>query len=497
MAKYCTYCGNRLSEDDIFCGECGRRTGHTSMRQPSYYEEQPLQENYYSSEYYDSPKATHSNRASHSGKHTKSNSKRSRKRKLKKRILSGVFVFAAIVIVAVVWSSMKSRGEGKTTSEINMGETTASTASSGIITSEGFASQNSTQPALNTQAAENNAKSEPLTGLANDQAMVDAGYNLLVHGGQFGDIYFARYYIYDMDNDGREEIIIVAGTCEADGAILVYTYRNGTFENIGSAGGSHCSICADTQNGGLIVHHGIQGYENVEALTIKDGALNVETIIAERFVDGNYTEFDYCSPLSYYAINDTTPFNTANITENAVITAEYDQISVGETFSEDDENNEESIVGAYVDLTTGLYTNALPDLLDHYKYSGYTVFQTYAAHMHAEHPYYHIAADSEYGFWAEGNPMGSRYIYGDKENIKMMHQQVSLSFPVTNVYQLILLLNEDIPDFDKLLDVEPEFAGNFETFLVWRLNDVIFIVQYVGEANWQATRVLSYSFVKT
>ncbi|MGM9661915.1 MAG: hypothetical protein ACI3WR_02350 [Oscillospiraceae bacterium] len=147
--------------------------------------------------------------------------------------------------------------------------------------------------------------------LSGDAAIRTAGYELISAGEEFGSADFAQYYLYDMDDDGAAEIIILGGTCEADAVLLVYTYVNGVYEQAGSTDGSHCSLCGNSKDGGLTVHHGTQGVESVDWLILENKELVEEEIMAPHEVQ-DYTEFDYCIPLTPYSINDYSIFGETN-----------------------------------------------------------------------------------------------------------------------------------------------------------------------------------------
>ncbi|MGM9618891.1 MAG: hypothetical protein ACI3W8_03485 [Oscillospiraceae bacterium] len=147
--------------------------------------------------------------------------------------------------------------------------------------------------------------------LSGDVAIRAAGYELISAGGEFGSTDFSQYYLHDMDDDGTAEIIVLGGTCEADAVLLVYTYVNGVYEQAGSTDGSHCSLCGNSKDGGLTVHHGIQGVESIDWLILENRELVEEEIIAPHEVQ-DYTEFDYCIPLTAYSINDHSIFGETN-----------------------------------------------------------------------------------------------------------------------------------------------------------------------------------------
>ena len=149
------------------------------------------------------------------------------------------------------------------------------------------------------------------SGLVSDPAMQTAGYKLLTEGGEFGDVNFAHYYIYDMDGDGAEEIIVLAGTCEADAMLIVYTYADGVYNYTGYYGGGHSQVYGDSEHPGLLVQYGLQNVEYVTRLYLASGELCTETVIAEHIVDRVYTQLASAIPLESYSIRDYAPFGGA------------------------------------------------------------------------------------------------------------------------------------------------------------------------------------------
>ena len=136
-----------------------------------------------------------------------------------------------------------------------------------------------------------------------DDANIATTYISFLRNGGFGD--YSSYYLYDMDADGCEELLVISATCEADAMLYVYKYDNGEVSQIGSTAGGHCSICGNSKEKGITIHYSHQGVEWMDTAVIKNNTLLVEELVAMREVQ-NYTEFDYCIPLEYNSIDDMT-----------------------------------------------------------------------------------------------------------------------------------------------------------------------------------------------
>lgn len=101
---------------------------------------------------------------------------------------------------------------------------------------------------------------------------------LLIHEG----------YLLDMDGDGVAEIITRAGNCEADAMLSVYACEEGGARLVGTAPGSNCQLWSHA-DGGLVVQYGHMGVEQVDRLTIEDGALHTTRLIEQHEVE-EYTQ---------------------------------------------------------------------------------------------------------------------------------------------------------------------------------------------------------------
>ena len=126
---------------------------------------------------------------------------------------------------------------------------------------------------------------EPLDVNAIAAPVFEAMQDKLIHEG----------YLLDMDGDGVEEIITRSGSCEADAELAVYVCEAGGARLIGTLSGSNSQILAHV-NGGMVVHYGHMGVEQVDLVTLENGALRTTTLIAQQEV-AEYTESPDWTPL--------------------------------------------------------------------------------------------------------------------------------------------------------------------------------------------------------
>ncbi|MGN0785487.1 MAG: PT domain-containing protein [Candidatus Aphodomorpha sp.] len=126
---------------------------------------------------------------------------------------------------------------------------------------------------------------EPLDVNAIAAPVFEAMQDKLIHEG----------YLLDMDGDGVEEIITRSGSCEADAELAVYVCEAGGARLIGTLSGSNSQILAHV-NGGMVVHYGHMGVEQVDLVTLENGALHTTTLIAQQEV-AEYTESPDWTPL--------------------------------------------------------------------------------------------------------------------------------------------------------------------------------------------------------
>ncbi len=92
------------------------------------------------------------------------------------------------------------------------------------------------------------------------------------------------YALYDIDKDGVPELIVKAGTCEADFHGFVYTFSQGEARCVcDDLGLGHCSLYSDPGENGMILMYGQMGYAWAERMSLgEDGALHFETLYEDN-----------------------------------------------------------------------------------------------------------------------------------------------------------------------------------------------------------------------
>lgn len=111
-----------------------------------------------------------------------------------------------------------------------------------------------------------------------------------------------EYYIYDIDQGGIPELIILAGkSYYGDGKYFVYSYDydKGELVKYGGFYGSmdgYTYICADPSHKGLILHYYCDGTEWAERITISGDDLLSKNIMSTSYSYGP-TDFEYCVSL--------------------------------------------------------------------------------------------------------------------------------------------------------------------------------------------------------
>lgn len=127
-------------------------------------------------------------------------------------------------------------------------------------------------------------------------------YGTIVNNVNAGTDY-SYYHIYDIDDDGRYELITEYGDSSADYVNDVWTVdANGYAVYIGSIYGELSFYTAPDYDGIYSVY-GHMGYETVSRITIQDDEL-FEEIVSEGEVEEDYYSNDL--PISSYSTSDTS-----------------------------------------------------------------------------------------------------------------------------------------------------------------------------------------------
>ncbi len=302
----------------------------------------------------------------------------------------------------------------------------------------------------------------------NDKEMMQAAYELLTNGGQFGDIYFAHYYIYDMNRDGKEEIIILAGTCEANATLIVYEYQDCIFQQIGYADGEHCTVFGNTEGDGIIVHHGFQGVESANAITIKNGQLKETVVIESREISGDYTVLDYCEHLDYFAINDYTPFE---IVINGEVDANDDSLESG------------------IDFDIAIIGSSAKKFIEDCNLDGILTPKVNSSYFDNGENAYSLKKDGTEVYYNLFRTDTTIAVRGDK--IIGLSQTVR-SQVAGNVFQLLKNFK-----YDELLNHNPEIIkiGQGDYYLKWNVKNAVVVVRAIfggdDTTNWKRALPIS------
>ena len=111
------------------------------------------------------------------------------------------------------------------------------------------------------------------------------------------------YSLYDIDGNGIMELLVKAGTCEADYMHRIYTIRNNAAVYIGETFGGHSSLFECSTSAGFYNMFAQMGSEEIVKVTYVNGMIK-HTSISLREV-GDDEEYSVPGrPMDYAAIND-------------------------------------------------------------------------------------------------------------------------------------------------------------------------------------------------
>ncbi len=94
-----------------------------------------------------------------------------------------------------------------------------------------------------------------------------------------------EYCLYDIDQNGIPELIVLTGACEADYMYDIYTFSNDKLIHLGEISGFHSSLYISSI-GGLVNYQGQMGCYTITKITIKKDKLVVNKI-AEGEISGD------------------------------------------------------------------------------------------------------------------------------------------------------------------------------------------------------------------
>jgi len=123
---------------------------------------------------------------------------------------------------------------------------------------------------------------------------------------EYGMVQYLEYALYDMDNNGVKELIVQAGTCEADYVWRIYTIVNNVVNFIGETFGGHSMLFACPDEG-FYNMMGHMGYEEICRVVYINQVVLEEPISAKELADDE----DYSTP--------GVPIRTAYITDDSLL----------------------------------------------------------------------------------------------------------------------------------------------------------------------------------
>jgi len=122
----------------------------------------------------------------------------------------------------------------------------------------------------------------------------------------YGSSDYLEYALYDFDGDGVKELIVLAGTCEADFVWRIYTVIDSEAQYIGETFGGHSMLFACPE-GGFYNMIGHMGYEEIYRVIYSFNTVFEGLISSRELADDE----DYGSP--------GIPIRTAYITEYSLL----------------------------------------------------------------------------------------------------------------------------------------------------------------------------------
>lgn len=136
---------------------------------------------------------------------------------------------------------------------------------------------------------------------------------------------YREYYLYDIDRDGVNELIVQYGTCEAD---TIYAFwridDSGTgIEKLGEFPGGHSYLCS--QDGVLYTNLGHMGYQSVSAaeLVKENGVwkINWREVFTQENVQDVADYADFGPALQGYDLANTAPLGGSDNSQSATAAA--------------------------------------------------------------------------------------------------------------------------------------------------------------------------------
>ncbi len=245
-------------------------------------------------------------------------------------VLGAVCVALVVAVVLLLVFRMRNNagksGESAAVQTVSVTEVTAGETTDEAAT-EAVAAVAETTAA---QVAEAPATEAPTQAPAETTAVKrTADYSLYLRAvKQFvlsGQLVYREYYLYDIDRDGVNELIVQYGTCEADAIYAFWRIDDsGTgIEKLEESAGGHSYLCS--QDGVLYVNLGHMGYQSVSAaeLVKENGVwkINWREVFTQENVQDVADYADFGPALQGYDLANTAPLGGSDNSQSATAAA--------------------------------------------------------------------------------------------------------------------------------------------------------------------------------
>lgn len=93
-----------------------------------------------------------------------------------------------------------------------------------------------------------------------------------------GEKYLWGYYLTDIDNDKKVDLLIKSGSCEGDVRFYLYQYNGGKAKQVASVEAFHTDCYAYPNHKGIVGYGGMMGEEWVWLIKLEGGKMKVKKI---------------------------------------------------------------------------------------------------------------------------------------------------------------------------------------------------------------------------
>lgn len=98
--------------------------------------------------------------------------------------------------------------------------------------------------------------------------------------------YLWDFYLTDIDNDNKADLILYYGSCEADVEIIVYQYKSGKAKKVATCPAGHMAFYAYPNAKGFVILQAHMGTEAIYLATLNGKKLKLKLIGSRNCVDG-------------------------------------------------------------------------------------------------------------------------------------------------------------------------------------------------------------------